>query len=456
MSLTTPNFFLGDLPLEAVTPMMVSEACIAIKRNRAQFLSQRNTSSIIRTLANVGQDWLDDTSPFRQRALAEGPKETGFSRATIARGLDEFFGQFTKKSLEDLITQDLGHLSRLDEMTSAETEHGGERAARASGPELLVHVAGGALPNPTLVSMALGLLARSAQFVKCPTNGGFLPRLFAHSIYALDPKLGACMELAAWPGSDKALNEALFSHATCVTATGSDATLAAVRNQLAGGVRFIGYGHRLSFAYVTSEMLSQFTLPRIISKAVDDVAAWDQLGCLSPHNIYVETGGAIAPEQFAELLAEELGRRETTHPRGELSVDEHAAISTRRGFYEVRAAHSKQTRLWSSSESTAWTVIFEDDPDFQASCLNRFIYVKAVLGLDQLFLGIDRLRGQVSTVGIAAAGGRAQKLANEFAQWGATRVCPIGEMQNPPLRWRHDGRPALGELVTWCDWEMKF
>jgi hypothetical protein len=435
---------------------MVSEACIAIKRNRAQFLLQRNTSSIIRTLANVAQDWLDDSYPFRQRALAEGPKETGFSQATIARGLDEFFAQLTNKNLQDLIVQDLGHINRLDEMTSAETEHGGERAARAVGSELLVHVAGGVLPNPTLLSMALGLLVRSAQFVKCPTNGAFLPRLFAHSIYAVDPKVGACMELAAWPGSEKALNDALFSHATCVTATGSDQTLASVRAQLAGSVRFIGYGHRLSFAYVTSEMLSQFTLPKILSKAVDDITAWDQLGCLSPHNIYVETGGAIAPERFAELLAQELARRETTHPRGELSVDEHAAISTRRGFYEVRAAHSKQTRLWSSPDSTAWTVIFEDDPDFQTSCLNRFIYVKAVLDVNQLFLGIDRLRGQVSTIGIAASGARAQRLANEFAQWGATRICPIGDMQNPPLRWRHDGRPALGELVTWCDWEMQF
>jgi hypothetical protein len=27
-------------------------------------------------------------------------------------------------------------------------------------------------------------------------------------------------------------------------------------------------------------------------------------------------------------------------------------------------------------------------------------------------------------------------------------------MQNPPLTWRHDGRPALGDLVTWTDMEM--
>lgn len=454
--MNTPNYFLADLPFESLTANMVSEACIAIKRNRAQFLLQRNTSNLVRTIANVAQEWLDDGSPFRRRALEEGPQQTGFSREVLARGFDEFFSQLTKKNIEDLITQDLGHITRLDEMVSAETEHGGERAARAIGSELLVHVAGGILPNSTWVSMILGLLARSAQFVKCPSGGAFLPRLLAHSLYAADPKAAACLELAEWPGGNKPLEDALFSHATCVTATGSDETLAAVRNRLSGGVRFICYGNKLSFAYVTSEMLSSFTLPKIVGKAADDITAWDQLGCLSPHAIYVETGGAIDPQKFAELLAQELERREATHPRGVLGVEHAAAITTRRGFYQVRAAHSSLTCCWFSPGSTAWSVIFEDDPDFQISCLNRFVFVKPVLDLNQLFLGIDRLRGQVSTVGLAAVGSRAQKIANELAQWGVTRICPLGQMQNPPLRWRHDGRPALGELVTWTDWEMQF
>lgn len=454
--MNTPNYFLADLPPEALTPAMVAEACIAIKRNRAQFLLKRNTSSLIRAIVAVAEGWQDDRDPFRQRALAEAPGEIGFSKEVIARGLDEFFAQITKKNLEALIIQDLGHVNRLDEMTATELEHGGERAARAIGSELLAHVAGGALPNPTLLSMILGLLVRSAQFVKCPSGGALIPRLLAHSIYAVDPKLGACMELGVWSGGDAQLEDALFSHATCVTATGSDETLAAVRSRLPGHVRFVGYGHRVSFAYVTAEMLSEFTLPKIISKAADDITAWDQLGCLSPHAIYVETGGAISADKFAELLAAELAKRENTHPRGELTFDEHSDISRRRGFYEVRASHSAETRCWFSSESTAWSVVFEANPEFHASSLNRFIHVRPVIDLDQLFLAIDKLRGKVSTVGLAAAGVRAARIANSFAEWGVARICPIGEMQNPPLRWRHDGRPALGDLVTWTDWEMQY
>ena len=64
------------------------------------------------------------------------------------------------------------------------------------------------------------------------------------------------------------------------------------------------------------------------------------------------------------------------------------------------------------------------------------------------------IRGKVSTVGIAVPEEKVQEIATQLARWGATRVCPLGQMQNPPLTWRHDGRPALGDLITWTDLEL--
>jgi hypothetical protein len=96
--------------------------------------------------------------------------------------------------------------------------------------------------------------------------------------------------------------------------------------------------------------------------------------------------------------------------------------------------------------------VFENDPKFQASCLNRFVYVKPVPDLEHALQGADAVRGRVSTVGLAAPEQRAGALAAELARWGVTRVCRLGQMQAPPLTWRHDGRPALGDLVTWTDW----
>jgi hypothetical protein len=449
-----PNYFLADLPHTApLSSTLITEACQTLKQNRARYLAQRSTQSLIELLSHLAKSWLQPEYAFRKLALDQGSASTGFSRATLSSGLDAFFRALTPEAFQVLLEQDLGHAARLDQFAAAGMEHPTHRTAMAIAPELIVHIAAGNLPNPTLLSVVLGLLLRSAQFVKCARGMALLPRLFAHSLYDAEPKLGACLEIASWHGGNPGLEHALFQEADCITATGTDETLASIRQRLPPFKRFLAYGDRVSFGYVASDSLSGSGARKVASQAAADVAAWNQLGCLSPHVIYVQDGGLVPPEKFAELLAEALAELERTHPRGELPAEAAAAIASRRALYEVRAAHSPETRHWCSQGSTAWTVVYEAAPQFQLSCLNRFIYVKSVKDLPETLQSADSFRGKVSTVGLAAPEPLARKLATELARWGVTRVCALGQMQNPPLAWRHDGRPALADLVTWTDWE---
>lgn len=449
-----PNYFLADLPPEAtLSPSLLSDACATLKHNRETYLQRRSTEQIVQVLAEVAAGWLEPENQFRQLALEHGPTQLGFSHATLERGLDGFFRQLTVENFHALLEQEFGDVRRLDDLVGSETERAGDRAAIVTGPEFLVHIAAGNIPNPTLMSMVLGLLTRSAQFVKCASGTALLPRLFAHSIYEFQPKLATCLEVAEWRGGDTALEAALFAEADCVTATGSDEALLAIRNRLPARARFLGYGHRVSFGYVASEVLTPLHAKKIIARAADDVVAWDQLGCLSPHVFYVQSGGAVSPVNFAEQLADELARREVAEPRGKLSTEAAATIASRRAIYQVRAAHSTDTHLWHSKDSTVWTVVCEADARFPISCLYRFIYVKPVRDLTEVMQSADAVRGQISTVGLAVPEHRAAEITTQLARWGVTRVCSLGQMQNPPLAWRHDGRPALGDLVTWTDYE---
>jgi hypothetical protein len=468
-----PNYFLADLPPEAtLSPTMIAEACHTLKRNREKYLRSRTTDDLVKILCEVAAEWLQPENKFRRLALAgersaehrlgtdttsatklagtvPGAPSTGFSPPTLARGLDEFFRRFTPENFQALLAQDLGGCDAL----VAENEATGRRRHFWHGPELLVHIAAGNLPNPALMSLTLGLLTRSAQFVKCASGAALLPRLFAHSIYDLDHKLGACLELAEWRGGHVALETALFAEASCVTATGNDETLLAIRARLPAKTRFLGYGQRVSFGYVSREVLREEDIAKVVAQTADDVIAWDQNGCLSPHVFYVEERGAVESDKFAALLAAELMQRETAEPRGKISIAEAAAIASRRSVYETIAVHRGDVKIWSSQNSTAWTVVFEHEVRFRFSPLNRFIYVKPVPDVAAVLQGVDEVHGKVSTVGIAAPPDKLKELARQFASWGVTRICPLGQMQNPPLTWRHDGRPALGDLVTWTDVE---
>ncbi len=448
-----PNFFFADLPPEAVLPpAMIEAACDTLKRNREKYLGPRSTDEIVKILCEVATDWRQPENIFRKHALELGPAETGYSQAVLATGLDGFFRQFTPDNFQALLEQELGHAQRLDRFVGADEEKS-SRTAMAHGPEFLVHIAAGNIPNPTLMSITLGLLTRSAQFVKCASGASLLPRLFAHSIYQADPKLGACLEIAEWRGGNRELETVLFDRADCLTATGADETLAAIRAQLPAKVRFLGYGQRVSLGFVTREVLREETVAEVVSRAADDLVAWDQNGCLSPHVIYVEERGAVESDKFAARLAVELAKREASAPRGKIAVEAAAAIASQRTIYETIAAHRADARIWSSQNSTAWTVVFEHEVRFRFSPLNRFIYVKPVPDVAAVMPGVDEIHGKVSTVGVAALPEKTKELALRFARWGATRICPLGQMQNPPLTWRHDGRPALGDLVTWTDWE---
>ena len=446
-----PDYFFADLPPEAtLSPSMITASCHTLKRNRAKYLAVRTTEQIVNVLCEVAAGWRSPEDKFRKYALKLGPAATGFSEPVLSRGLDDLFEPFTPAGFESLLQQEFGHAHRLDAFMTGDAP---SQMAMVHGPELLIHIAAGNIPNPTVMSLTLGLLTRSAQFVKCASGASLLPRLFAHSIYEADRKLGACLEIATWPGGQVDAETALFAEADCVTATGSDETLAAVRARLPSRSRFVGYGERVSFSYVTREVLRDDTVASVVASVADDVIAWDQNGCLSPQVIYVEERGMVESDQFAEKLAAEFARRELAEPRGPISTAAAAAIASRRAMCETLAAHRADVKLWASTESTAWTVVFEHDVRFHFSPLNRFIYVKPVPDLATALRGADEVREKTSTVGLGAPAEKAKLLALEFGRWGATRICPIGRMQKPPLTWRHDGRPALGDLVVWTDFE---
>ena len=448
-----PNYFLADLPdASTLTPQLITDACQTLKQNRAKFLARETTDELVQILADLAREWLDPNFLYRKFVLEKGPAQTGFSPQTLAHGLDQFFGQITPEGLNALIVQDLGSTRRLDDFVATDAERKQNRSSIARGPELLVHITGGVLPNPTLTSLIFGVLVRSAQFVKCATGTSFVPRIFAHSLYSVHPKLGACIEIAEWKGGNAALETALFAETNCLIATGSDETLTEIRARLPAHIRFVPYGHKLSFAYVTREALEKpDKLPGLL---VDDVTSWNQLGCLSPHAVWVETGGPIDSDQVASQLANELQLREQNEPRGSVPPEVAAAIASRRMVYQVRAASDGSTKIWASENSTAWTVVHDTSSEFPVSCLNRFIHVRPVENLNQFLRNLEVLRDKISTVGLAAPTVRIQELAARFVEIGVTRVCRVGQMQNPPLSWRHDGRPSLGDLVTWTDIEF--
>lgn len=97
-----------------------------------------------------------------------------------------------------------------------------------------------------------------------------------------------------------------------------------------------------------------------------------------------------------------------------------------------------------------WTVIHDPDSVFAPSPLHGVIMIRTV-SEKKISDALAPVAGKISTVGVVST--ISPTLRKAFVELGATRFCPAGRMQFPPLTWHHDGHAPLAELVTWIDSE---
>jgi hypothetical protein len=424
----------------------LQDAVRRVRDTHQYVLENRRTEAVIKALADAAQSWLPASSPWRAQAVEQAPAVTGFSPAMVNEAIDRMFGAITADSLGALLDRELGDRRVLDEFRPH-----GRAQARAFGAPVIVHLLAGNVPPPGIHSIVNGLLVRSGNVVRMSQNDTVFPKLFVESVRAADPDLAMCVELLEWPRNDAALTQAALAKADAVIAHGDDSTIAALRRLATSQATFTGYGQKVSFAYVCREAMTPEQLPALAAAAAEDVSIYDQQGCLSPHVIYVEERGALGPRKFGAALAEAMAAFQARIPRGKLSMEEAAAINTTRSGYEFRSASDRRIAVWSSLQSNDWSVIYEDDPSFVPSCLNRVVFIKPTDGERRVLENIQRHATRISTVGIAPMSERMTEFAKQLAGLGIHRVCPIGQMQRPPLWWFHDGKPNLASLVRWTE-----
>ncbi|MDQ3556019.1 MAG: acyl-CoA reductase [Gemmatimonadota bacterium] len=452
----TANWMFGrgectaELRLPRLSPALLGVQVQALLEARERGLAGRPVREIVGVIDRVAERLLDRGDPLRRTADRALPAVTGYSPGMIQRVLDTMAAEWRAPRLLELLQAEFGDPELLDRFGPRPPAPG---RTRAFGPRLATHVFSGNVPGVAVTSLIRSLLVKAATLGKTATGEPLLPALFARGVAEEDPDLGACVAVTRWPGSDETLERVALERSDAVVVYGGSEAVAAVRARTPPAARFIGYGHRLSFGMVAREALGEGARESARQAALD-VATFDQQGCVSPHLFYVEEGGTTSPRAWAALLAREMEALESLLPRGALSPGEASAIRQLRGEAEfAQLMDPEGPELHASREGTTWTVLWDPDPAFLPSCLNRTVRVKPAADLHAVPGAVAPLGPLLQTVGIAAGAERLQRLAGELGALGASRVSPLGRMAWPPGSWHHDGRAPLGELVRWCDLE---
>jgi acyl-CoA reductase LuxC len=369
---------------------------------------------VIRVLAETFARWRAPLSPER----AQLAREHGvYSAPVVERGVQLALAGWDEAALAALRGRELSDPCWVPPVTA-------------------VWLAG-SIPTAAFSALALPLLAGSAVYAKPASADPVSARLFAKSLAEVDPAVGAALAIG---GDPKALDEA-----DAVVAHGNDATIAAIRARVGPTRPFLGYGHKLSLAAIGPAVEPQIAARRLAL----DMALWDGRGCLSPSWALAIDAPRGRAAELARALASALEELEDVLPRGALDAAEASELVELR----ARAAVREGARLEMAAGASTWTVALEAGDVRPPPGAFRFVSIVPVPDVEALGAFCAPLFPTLSCVGHVGFGSERARVAELAAAAGASRLCPLGRMQLPPLDWSHDGQPPLRPLVRWLDQE---
>ena len=335
---------------------------------------------------------------------------TGLSRAVVAFGLESTFETFD--------------LPRVLAIRAQAPEFAQNRTQLAA-----VVLAGNVFTagaRALLVPLILGV----PVLAKASSRDAVFPQALAAALPArFQPSLHVC----AFPGGSEAEERALLADAEVVHVYGSDATLFALRQRTPAHALFVPHGHGLGVAYVDG-----FTDEDVAGLA-EDVAAYDQRGCMSPMEVVVK-GGAADAERFARALHTALDELDVRWPRGALSPAVATAQAQWRGVVMAAGA---------LFEGAGHAVGLEQAKTLPRGPGARNVLVSATLGHEGAETRWRALGASLKTLGVS----QACLARGDFPRTRGTapRVCALGQMQRPAFDALADGRKAHEGLIWRSD-----
>jgi hypothetical protein len=198
------------------------------------------------------------------------------------------------------------------------------------------------------------------------------------------------------------------------------------------------FGPKVSYSVIANEMLeNERSARKVARKIAVDASIFDQTGCASPHNVFVEEGGNISPLQFASYLSESMEKVSLQIPKSEASIEQISNVHSIRGVYDFKG------KVWASSDTT-WTILFDEDNFLANPVYSRVLTLHSVKQIND---ALEFINENIQTIGLAAKGSKALSFAESASELGVMRCPEIGKMLNFESPW--DGIILMDRLVRW-------
>ena len=365
-------------------------------------------------LARAFERWRDRDYVRRRDTIAAIADSAGYSVAMLENSIDALLKPFTGDELKAMAAR-----------VSADN--------RDAKPKTVGFIAAGNVAGAGIHEIAIALIASARVLVKTASTEPIFFAEFARTLAEVDREAGARVEVFKWSRARTDLTDELIAKCDCVVAYGDDATIESLRHR----PNVIGFGSRVSAALIDASCIDG-----VAELLARDVALFEQLGCLSLHQVFVVSPDAVAARDLAVRMSEALGRLAVSMLPAHIPLRDAAEIRGVRERARWRAIAGEPVELF-EGRGLEWTVVFEAKADsFKVSPGFRTVHVTAVRDLTDFRECIENMSGRIEAIAVAG-----DVCEIEARTMGIPYICAPGEMQSPRLDWRHGGGTFLDLMV---------
>ncbi|PWE38275.1 long-chain-fatty-acyl-CoA reductase [Pseudomonas prosekii] len=303
---------------------------------------------------------------------------------------------------------------------------------------LVVHITPGNAPMLAFCAVLESLLAGNINWLRPSSSDNGLTTRLLQALGDCDNSGRLGEFIAVLPVATADIGR-LFTRADAVAAWGSETALKAIRQQLPAGCRWIDWGHRISFAYLTPDAAQ----PEALDALVDEVCRLDQQACSSPQWVLVDSDDPAVLRDMGSRLAEAFARRSTHWPALKPTDQEASEITTRCAMTRLEQCFAGQTgEVWSEA---GWRVIWEHHRTLAPSPLFRSLLLRPV---PQQLMAETLLpwRTVLQSCALICSPAHTPALVRRLVNAGVTRITPASSIHEGYAGEPHDGVYALARL----------
>ncbi|MCD7946787.1 MAG: acyl-CoA reductase [Oscillospiraceae bacterium] len=298
---------------------------------------------------------------------------------------------------------------------------------------VLFHIAAGNADGLPVFTVIEGLLTGNINILKLPREEGGLTVQILLELFRIQPQLAEYVYIFDYASNDMDVMRQLADLADAVVVWGGDAAIQSVREMAKPNTKIIEWGHKISFAYVSGEDISEEALEGI----AQNICQTNQLLCSSCQGIYIDTEHMDDVDRFCNRFLPILERTCGLFP-AELGIGMEAQVGLRLYNASIETVFN-DTKLWKGQNCSLFVCT---DMALQTSVMFRNCWVKR-LPRSEIIGTLRPYKNYLQTIGLVCEQSEMNALSERFWKTGAVRITDGAHMSKMYNGSAHDGEFPL-------------